>query len=50
MHKYYFRMYTESDPEDGETVWTTAASKEEAINNIYSDFHSIVELDLIKVV
>lgn len=49
-HKYYFRMYTESDSEDGETVWTTATSKEEAINNIYSDFHSIVELDLIKVV
>lgn len=31
-------------------VAVVATSKEEAINNIYSDFHSIVELDLIKVV
>ena len=50
MHRYYFRMYTESDPEDGETVWEDAYSESEARNMVYDDFHSIVELDLIKVV
>ena len=49
-HKYYFRMYTESDPEDGENVWAEAYSESEARNIIYDDFHSITELDLIKVV
>ena len=49
-HKYYFRMYTESDPSDGETVWEEAYSELEARNMVYSDFHSITELDLIKVV
>lgn len=50
MHRYYFRMYTESDPEDGETIWEMAYSEAEARDKAYSDFHSIVELDLIKVV
>ena len=49
-HKYYFRMYTESDPEDGENVWAEAYSESEARGIIYDDFHSITELDLIKVV
>ena len=50
LHRYYFRMYTESDPSDGETVWEEAYSESEARNMVYDDFHSIVELDLIKVV
>lgn len=49
-HKYYFRMYTESDPEDGETIWEEAYSESEARSMAYSDFHSITELDLIRVV
>ena len=49
LHRYYFRMYTESDPSDGETVWEEAYSELEARNIVYSDFHSITELDLIKV-
>ena len=49
-HKYYFRMYTKSDPEDGETIWEMAYSESEARDKAYSDFHSIVDLDLIKVV
>lgn len=48
-HKYYFRMYTESDPEDGENVWAEAYSESEARNIIYDDFHSITELDLMRV-
>ena len=49
-HKYYFKMYTESDPEDGENVWAEAYSESEARNIIYDDFHSITELDLMRVV
>lgn len=49
-HKYYFRMYTKNDSEDGETIWEMAYSEAEARDKAYSDFHSIVELDLIKVV
>lgn len=48
-HKYYFRMYTESDPEDGENIWAEAYSESEARNIIYDDFHSITELDLMRV-
>lgn len=48
-HKYYFRMYTESDPEDGENVWAEAYSESEARNIIYDDFHSITDIDLIRV-
>lgn len=48
-HKYYFRMYTESDPEDGENIWEEAYSEQEARNKAYDDFHSIIRLDLIKV-
>ena len=43
-------MYTKSDPEDGETIWEEAYSEAEARDKAYNDFHSIVELDLIKVV
>lgn len=50
LHRYYFRMYTKSDPDDGETVWEEAYSESEARDMVYSDFHSIVELDLVKVV
>ena len=50
LHRYYFRMYTEYDPSDGETVWEEAYSESEARNMVYSDFHSIVRLDLIRVV
>lgn len=48
-HRYYFRMYTESDPEDGENVWEEAYSESEARDKVYDDFHSITELDLIRV-
>lgn len=48
--RYYFRMYTESDPEDGESIWEVAYSESEARQKAYSDFHSIVRLDLIRVV
>lgn len=50
MHRYYFRMCTESDPEDGETIWEMAYSESEARDKAYSDFYSITDLDLIKVV
>ena len=43
-------MYTKSDPENGETIWEMAYNESEARDKAYSDFHSIVELDLIKVV
>lgn len=49
LHRYYFRMYTKSDPEDGETIWEEAYSESEARNIIYDDFHSITELDLMRV-
>ena len=49
-HKYYFRMYTKNDSEDGETIWEMAYSEAEAREKAYSDFHSIVELNLIRVV
>ena len=49
-HKYYFRMYTKDDPEDGETIWEMAYNEAEARDKAYSDFHSIVELNLIRVV
>ena len=50
MHRYYFRIYTESDPEDGETIWEEAYSESEARDMVFSDFHSITSLDLIQVV
>lgn len=37
-HKYYFRMYTKSDPEDGETIWEMAYSEAEAIDKAYMTF------------
>ena len=49
-HKYYFRMYTKDDPEDGEAIWEMAYNEAEARDMVYSDFHSIIRLDLIKVV
>lgn len=49
LHRYYFRMYTKDDPEDGENVWAEAYSESEARNIIYDDFHSITDLDLIRV-
>lgn len=50
LHRYYFRMYTESDPEDGETIWEEAYSDSEARDMVFSDFHSITSLDLIRIV
>ena len=49
MHRYYFRMYTKDDPEDGETIWEEAYSESEARSMAYSDFHSIVGLDLLRI-
>ena len=43
-------MYTKSDPEDGETICEIAYYDDESRRKAYSDFHSIVELNLIKVV
>lgn len=48
--RYYFRMYTRDDPEDGSSVWEDAYSESEARDMVYSDFHSIVRLDLIRVI
>lgn len=48
-HRYYFRMYTESDPEDGENIWEEAYSESEARSKAYDDFHSITELMLLRV-
>lgn len=50
LHRYYFRIYTKSDPDDGETVWEEAYSESEARDMVYNDFHSITELDLMRVV
>lgn len=50
MHRYYFRLYTVDDPDDGENVWTEAMSEEEARDEIYDDYHSIVRLELLKIV
>lgn len=48
-HRYYFRMYTESDPEDGENIWEEACSESEARDMAYDDFHSITRLTLLRV-
>lgn len=48
-HKYYFRLYTKSDPDDGETVWKEAYTENDARNMVYSDYHSITRLDLLRV-
>ena len=37
-------------PEDGETIYEDAYDQYQAITMAHNDFHSIVELDLIKVV
>lgn len=47
-HRYYFRIYTKNDPEDGETVWEDAHSEQEARNMVYEDYHSIIRMDLIR--
>lgn len=45
LFKYYFRLYQGSDTEDGETVWTSALSWDEARRNIESEYHSINRLE-----
>lgn len=42
--RYYFRIYQGDDYEDGDTVWTTANSWEQAESNIRSEYHSINRL------
>lgn len=49
MKTYYFRLYTESDPEDGETVWARGNSEAEARAEVESDYWGIVRLDLLRV-
>ncbi len=50
LHRYYFRMYTKDDPEDGETIYEDAYDQYQAITMAHDDFHGIVRLDLIRVV
>lgn len=47
MKKYYFRVYTTYDPEDGFNCWTSASNEQEAKQNIESEYHSIIKMDLI---
>lgn len=47
-YRYYFRMYTESDPDDGESIFEDAHSEQEARSKAYEDFHSITELRLMR--
>lgn len=42
--RYYFRIYQGNDSEDGDTVWTTGTSWEDAESNIRSEYHSINKL------
>ncbi len=44
MKRYYFRLYHTWDTEDGDNVWTTASSWEEAEREIRSEYHSIHKL------
>lgn len=42
--RYYFRIYQGDDYEDGDTVWTTGTSWEDAESNIRNEYHSINRL------
>lgn len=44
MKRYYFRLYQCGDT-DGDTIWESANSWDEAESNVYSDYHSIDRLD-----
>lgn len=50
MKKYIFKIVQQfSDGIDDQNVWTVAHSKEEAIRYIKREYHSIVDITLIRV-
>ena len=48
MDKYTFRVYTTYDPEVGFNAWATGRSRQEAEQEIRSEYHSIIRVDLIR--
>lgn len=48
MKKYIFRIYQFGD-EDGDNIWINANSKEEAIDKVRREYHSIDDLLLLRV-
>ena len=48
MRTYYFRIYQCGD-EDGDNIWVSANSEEEAREQVYQDYHSIDDLLLMSV-
>lgn len=47
MKKYTFRIYTEYDPEDGFNAWAYGNNAQEALEEIKSEYHSIIKVDLL---
>ena len=45
MKKYVFRIYQGNDFEDGDSIWQTARSWDEAESIVRSEYHSINRLD-----
>ena len=45
MKKYVFRIYQGSDYEDGDSIWQSARSWDEAESIVRSEYHSINRLD-----
>ena len=49
MKKYVFRIYTTYDPDDGFNGWAKASNRQEAENEIRSEWHSIIRVELLRV-
>lgn len=49
MKKYVFRIYTTYDREDGFNAWVSASNQQEAENEIRSEWHSIIRVELLRV-
>lgn len=45
MKKYVFRIFQGSDTEDGDNIWQSARSWEEAESIVRQEYHSINRLD-----
>lgn len=45
MKKYFFRIFTKYDPEDGFNAWSYGTNVNDALENIKSDYHSIIKVD-----
>ena len=45
MKKYVFRIFQGSDTEDGDNIWQSANSWEEAESIVRQEYHSINRLD-----